>query len=215
MDQYTVPAIVPPATSGNLSDLVADRAANEPSRITLSRPLGDGWQGVTAKEFDAQVREVAKGLMAANIGVGHGQPEGQAQRHAGQMLGDRQGGLRTVAKGPAHMTARAPPLPGLNPVPQQMLSHRHAGPLSQRHDTDTRDPICAPALLKLHAGQRGQRRAIELPARHPLAPIRRPAIQRRHPHRTGKLTKLGIGRDHFGLAIAKEAKAGHLPHPRN
>ena len=70
MDQYTVPAIVPPATSGNLSDLVADRAANEPSRITLSRPLGDGWQGVTAKEFDAQVREVAKGLMAANIGVG-------------------------------------------------------------------------------------------------------------------------------------------------
>jgi long-chain acyl-CoA synthetase len=70
MDQYTVPAIVPPATSGNLSDLVADRAANEPSRITLSRPLGDGWQGVTAKEFDAQVREVAKGLIAANIGVG-------------------------------------------------------------------------------------------------------------------------------------------------
>ena len=70
MDQYTVPAIVPPATSGNLSDLVADRAANEPSRITLSRPLGDGWQGVTAKEFDAQVREVAKGLMAASIGVG-------------------------------------------------------------------------------------------------------------------------------------------------
>jgi long-chain acyl-CoA synthetase len=70
MDQYTVPAIVPPAASGNLSDLVADRASNEPSRITLSRPLGDGWQGVSAKEFDAEVRDVAKGLMAANIGVG-------------------------------------------------------------------------------------------------------------------------------------------------
>ena len=70
MDQYTVPAIVPPATSGNLSDLVANRAANEPDRITLSRPLGEGWQGVSAKEFDNEVRAVAKGLMAANIAVG-------------------------------------------------------------------------------------------------------------------------------------------------
>jgi len=70
MDQYTVPAIVPPATKGNLSDLVADRAANEPNRITLSRPLGQGWQGVSAKEFDGEVRAVAKGLIAANISVG-------------------------------------------------------------------------------------------------------------------------------------------------
>ena len=70
MDQYTVPAIVPPATKGNLSDLVADRAANEPNRITLSRPLGQGWQGVSAKEFDGEVRAVAKGLIAANINVG-------------------------------------------------------------------------------------------------------------------------------------------------
>ena len=70
MDQYTVPAIVPPATKGNLSDLVADRAANEPNRITLSRPLGQGWQGVSAKEFDGEVRAVAKGLIAANIEVG-------------------------------------------------------------------------------------------------------------------------------------------------
>ena len=70
MDQYTVPAIVPPATSGNLSDLVANRAANEPNRITLSRPLGEGWQGVSAKEFDSEVRAVAKGLMAANIALG-------------------------------------------------------------------------------------------------------------------------------------------------
>ena len=70
MDQYTVPAIVPPATSGNLSALVADRAKNEPNRITLSRPLGEGWQGVTAKEFDDEVRAVAKGLIAANISAG-------------------------------------------------------------------------------------------------------------------------------------------------
>lgn len=70
MDQYTVPAIVPQATNGNLSDLVANRAATEPDRITLSRPLGEGWQGVSAKEFDAEVRVVAKGLIAAGINVG-------------------------------------------------------------------------------------------------------------------------------------------------
>jgi len=70
MNQYTVPAIVPQATTGNLSDLVANRAATEPDRITLSRPLGEGWQGVSAKEFDAQVRAVAKGLIAAGIKVG-------------------------------------------------------------------------------------------------------------------------------------------------
>ena len=70
MDQYTVPAIVPQATNGNLSDLVANRAATEPDRITLSRQLGEGWQGVSAKEFDAEVRAVAKGLIAAGINVG-------------------------------------------------------------------------------------------------------------------------------------------------
>ena len=70
MNQYTVPAIVPQATTGNLSDLVANRAATEPDRITLSRPLGEGWQGVSAKEFDAEVRAVAKGLIAAGIKVG-------------------------------------------------------------------------------------------------------------------------------------------------
>ena len=70
MNQYTVPAIVQQATTGNLSDLVANRAATEPDRITLSRPLGEGWQGVSAKEFDAEVRAVAKGLIAAGIKVG-------------------------------------------------------------------------------------------------------------------------------------------------
>ena len=133
----------------------------------------------------------------------------------GQQLGDGQGGLGIVVKGAAHMTARAPPLPGLNPLRQQVLGHGPAGPLGQRHDTDTRDPVQTPALLKLHAGQSRQRRPIEPRPRHPLAAIRRPAIQCRHPHRAGKLTQLGIGRDHLGLAVAQKAKAGHLPHPRH
>jgi long-chain acyl-CoA synthetase len=36
----------------------------------MSRPLGDGWQPVTAREVEAEVRATAKGLVAAGINVG-------------------------------------------------------------------------------------------------------------------------------------------------
>jgi long-chain acyl-CoA synthetase len=36
----------------------------------MSRPLGDGWQSVTAKEVDEEVRATAKGLIAAGIQLG-------------------------------------------------------------------------------------------------------------------------------------------------
>jgi len=63
-------AIVPNATTGNLTNLVAERAWFEPERIMLSRPLGDGWQKVTAKEFESEVRTTAKGLIASGVGAG-------------------------------------------------------------------------------------------------------------------------------------------------
>jgi long-chain acyl-CoA synthetase len=63
MDEFSTPAIVPAATAGNLTNLVAERAWFEPQRIMLSRPLGDGWQGVSAREFEEEVRTTAKGLM--------------------------------------------------------------------------------------------------------------------------------------------------------
>ncbi len=70
MDQYSVPSIIPPATAGNLTNLVAERAWFEPERIVASRPLGEGWQPVTAREFDEEIRAVAKGLIAAGILIG-------------------------------------------------------------------------------------------------------------------------------------------------
>jgi long-chain acyl-CoA synthetase len=36
----------------------------------MSRPLGDGWQPVTAREVEAEVRATAKGLVAAGINIG-------------------------------------------------------------------------------------------------------------------------------------------------
>ena len=70
MNQISIPAIVPTATAGNLTNLVSERAWFEPERIMLSRPLGDGWQSVTAKEFEAEVKATAKGLIAAGINIG-------------------------------------------------------------------------------------------------------------------------------------------------
>ncbi len=70
MNQIHVPALVPAPTSGNLTDLVADRALFEPERVMLSRPLGEGWQEVSARTFAAEVRQVAKGLIALGINPG-------------------------------------------------------------------------------------------------------------------------------------------------
>jgi long-chain acyl-CoA synthetase len=70
MDEFSTPAIVPAATAGNLTNLVAERAWFEPQRIMLSRPLGEGWQGVSAREFEEEVRTTAKGLIASGISIG-------------------------------------------------------------------------------------------------------------------------------------------------
>jgi long-chain acyl-CoA synthetase len=36
----------------------------------VSRPLGDGWQPVTAREFDNEIRSVAKGLISSGLQIG-------------------------------------------------------------------------------------------------------------------------------------------------
>jgi long-chain acyl-CoA synthetase len=70
MNEITQPALVPAATEGNLTNLIAERSWFEPERIMLSRPLGEGWQPVTARELEAEVRATAKGLIAAGIQIG-------------------------------------------------------------------------------------------------------------------------------------------------
>ena len=70
MNQVSTPALIPVVTKGNLTDLISDRAKNEPSRITVSRPLGDGWQPMTALQIEEEVRSAAKGLIAAGIKAG-------------------------------------------------------------------------------------------------------------------------------------------------
>ena len=70
MNEVTNPAIIPAATAGNLTNLIAERAWFEPDRITMSRPLGDGWQPLTARQVEEEIRATAKGLVAAGIQIG-------------------------------------------------------------------------------------------------------------------------------------------------
>jgi long-chain acyl-CoA synthetase len=70
MNEITIPAIIPTAVAGNLTNLIAERAWFEPERVVVSRPLGAGWQAVTAKDYEAEIRSVAKGLIASGIAFG-------------------------------------------------------------------------------------------------------------------------------------------------
>ncbi|MGN6243471.1 MAG: AMP-dependent synthetase/ligase [Motilibacteraceae bacterium] len=66
----SVPPLLAERSSGNLADLVVDNAAQAPHRVVFSRKVGDRWQDVTAREFLAEVTDVAKGLVASGIQAG-------------------------------------------------------------------------------------------------------------------------------------------------
>jgi long-chain acyl-CoA synthetase len=66
----TVPPLVTPRTEGNLSDLPIRNARTRPHDVAFSRPWSGTWVDVTNAEFVAEVHALAKGLMAAGIGLG-------------------------------------------------------------------------------------------------------------------------------------------------
>ena len=70
MNEISIPPLVPAAIAGNLTNLIAERAWFEPERIMMSRPLGDGWQPVSAREVEEEIRATAKGLIASGVQIG-------------------------------------------------------------------------------------------------------------------------------------------------
>jgi len=70
MIETYLPALSPHPTTGNITSIITDWVAKEPGRVLLSRPLGNGWQPVTAVELDLEIRSVAKGLIARGISRG-------------------------------------------------------------------------------------------------------------------------------------------------
>ncbi|HEX6921954.1 MAG TPA: long-chain fatty acid--CoA ligase, partial [Actinomycetes bacterium] len=70
MNEYTTAALVEPATTGNLTDLVVDNAREAPDAVQFSRRTGSDWVDVTAQQFHDEVSALAKGLMQAGIKAG-------------------------------------------------------------------------------------------------------------------------------------------------
>ena len=71
MNEHTVPLALEPDVNANATDLLIDRAEATPDAALFAVPDGvGGWSDVTAAEFLAQVRALAKGLIASGIRPG-------------------------------------------------------------------------------------------------------------------------------------------------
>jgi len=68
--EYSTPLQVTVASTGNLTDDVVSNGVEHPDAIAFARRTGDSWSDVTAAEFLAEVRAVAKGLIAAGVEAG-------------------------------------------------------------------------------------------------------------------------------------------------
>ncbi|MFD3520308.1 AMP-dependent synthetase/ligase [Streptomyces sp. NPDC058653] len=70
MREFSLPALYEVPSDGNLTDLIGRNAAQHPDVAVLGRKVGGAWTDVTAVQFLAEVRAVAKGLIASGIRPG-------------------------------------------------------------------------------------------------------------------------------------------------
>ncbi|HEY5249733.1 MAG TPA: AMP-binding protein [Dermatophilaceae bacterium] len=70
MKSISVPSVVTSPTTGNLSDLPVRNADREPDGVGFAKLSSGTWVDVTNAEFLADVRVLAKGLMASGVGLG-------------------------------------------------------------------------------------------------------------------------------------------------
>ncbi len=70
MREFSLPALYEVPADGNLTDLIRRNAAQHPDVAVIGRKVNGRWQDVTATAFLAEVRAVAKGLMASGVKPG-------------------------------------------------------------------------------------------------------------------------------------------------
>jgi long-chain acyl-CoA synthetase len=70
VSEFSVPAEFRVPDDANLTDAIVGHAAESPDRVMFERKVDDNWQPVTAKEFDAEVKAVAAGLIASGVEAG-------------------------------------------------------------------------------------------------------------------------------------------------
>jgi long-chain acyl-CoA synthetase len=68
--EKSTPLVLPETTRGSLADVPRRWASAEPGRVAFSVRSGGGWTDVTSATFAADVAALAKGLIAAGIGIG-------------------------------------------------------------------------------------------------------------------------------------------------
>jgi long-chain acyl-CoA synthetase len=68
--EFTTPLTVELPSTGSLTDDLLVNASEVPDQVLFSRKQSGSWADVTSAEFLAQVRGVAKGLLAAGVGEG-------------------------------------------------------------------------------------------------------------------------------------------------
>jgi long-chain acyl-CoA synthetase len=68
--EFSLPALYEVPTDGNLTDLIRRNAAQHPDVAVVGRKEAGVWTDVTATQFLAEVRGVAKGLIAAGVEPG-------------------------------------------------------------------------------------------------------------------------------------------------
>ncbi len=70
MREFSTPATYVLPEHGNLTDDIITNAAEQPDDVAFSRRVGTTWEDVTAVDFLAEVRELAKGLIATGVSEG-------------------------------------------------------------------------------------------------------------------------------------------------
>ncbi|MEU9621505.1 MULTISPECIES: AMP-dependent synthetase/ligase [unclassified Streptomyces] len=70
MREFSLPALYEVPSDGNLTDLIRRNAAQHPDVAVMSRKVAGKWADVDATQFLAEVRSVAKGLIAAGVEAG-------------------------------------------------------------------------------------------------------------------------------------------------
>jgi len=68
--EFSTPATYVLPEHGNLTDDIITNAAEQPDDVAFSRRVGTTWEDVTAVDFLAEVRELAKGLIATGVSEG-------------------------------------------------------------------------------------------------------------------------------------------------
>ncbi|MFI6941073.1 AMP-dependent synthetase/ligase [Streptomyces sp. NPDC050418] len=70
MREFSLPALYEVPADGNLTDIVHRNAAQHPDVAVIGRKVNGTWTDVTARDFLAEVRAAAKGLIAAGVNPG-------------------------------------------------------------------------------------------------------------------------------------------------